>query len=148
MVFVFLDGVEPNFQIGLLNSESKSLSEMKVLTDLSAKSVRDLINTLPSEINYSFIGNNTRKGVLSSLLHALCKGRLDLPEKLKFHWIPPFKVPIEDISWIFSFGTFEDYSINYMCNELEIPVDYTKDRNVDMIAKVYFTLIGDFNKLK
>lgn len=150
-VFVFLekDSDQPNckFNIGLLNESDRIEDKLVVIRSAPASQVRDLINQVPTEC--IFVGRDLRQGVLTELLHQLCSLRLDLPEKLKFHWVPPYKMPLEDINWLYNFGTFNESSHPSWIeigNSLGIKVSSSGDHIQDM-AKIYFTLIGDFSKL-
>jgi hypothetical protein len=84
---------------------------------------------------------------LKPLLQELCIAKLDLPEQLKFHWVPPYKVPIEDIQWIYNFGMYsneEPASIEEMLSNLGLSSTQNIIRD---ITNIYFTLIGDFDRL-
>jgi hypothetical protein len=142
--FVFLAKDSDYYDIGILKVEDK-VSQMVVSMNESAISIRYIINQLPE--GCQFIGNNLRFGTLKPLLQELCIAKLDLPEQLKFHWVPPYKVPIEDIQWIYNFGMYsneEPASIEEMLSNLGLSSTQNIIRD---ITNIYFTLIGDFDRL-
>lgn len=148
-VFVFIEkGTQVDlFNLGIMREDEK-ISEMQLLKDMSDTGVRDIINQIPT--GCVFVGQNLRQGVLSELMHSLCRKKLDLPEKLKFHWVPPYKLPLDDLDWLFNFGMFGQSMtpLSTMASELGITIDPSdvNGSNVKLMAKVYFTIVGDFNK--
>jgi hypothetical protein len=144
-VFVFIETVNDNFNLGML-SEEDTVDKIQLIKDIQAPQVRQIINQIPTEC--IFVGRNLRKGVLMKLMHQLCKLKLDLPDKLKFHWVPPYKMPLDDVDWLYNFGTYTDgfTPIHEMGSNLGIEVDLTQQCHITELAKIYFTLIGDFNK--
>jgi hypothetical protein len=148
-VFVFLERVDNSYNVGLL-SEDEPLSKLKELKHIGAIQLRDLINNIPTEC--IFVGIELRKEVLSPFLHELCKNKLNLPDKLEFHWVPPYKLPLDDVFWIYNYGMFND---NAYGNKLQLMIKdlnlVSKTEGTDChlydIAQVYFTLIGNFDKL-
>lgn len=158
--FVFMYRVNDKYQLGMLN-DTDNIDKLLVLNDLDASAIREVINSIP--VNCIFVGRNIRQSVLAPLLHDLCKSKLELPEKLKFHWIPPYKLPIDDINWLYNFGTFYEldktneldlsdevrvYALDLMAKELgiELPQPHPELLEVKVMAMIYFTLIGDFNR--
>jgi len=136
------------YQILLLKMDQK-VSEGKLIKDLRAAEVRDLINQIPTEC--IFVGMRLRDYVLKPLLHELRKSGLDLPDKLKFHWIPPYKLPFEDILWIYNFGMYgrpetdDKITLSDIVDGYQVLDDKLED--VEKLAISYFELIGDFNKV-
>lgn len=145
-VFVFMEyRVDGNFNLGMLTDDAK-LSELKIVRDAPAAQVREIINSIPTEC--IFVGKSLRLEILRPLLHQLVKEDLDLPEKLKFHWTPPFKLPFDDVEWLYNFGVFSEgfISLYEIGKNLDIEIDLYREHNIDKLAEIYFKLIGDFNR--
>ena len=150
MIFVFMSHYEtPSYySVGVLDQDDK-VGEMKYFSYLSPVEVRDLINSLPGDV--TFVGNELRSKVLAPLMRDLAKVRVELPERLKFHWVPPFKLPFDDLGWIYNFGIFPESEIplSVMASNLEINEveGLNPPHDLNLMARIYFTLIGDFNKI-
>jgi len=146
-VFVFMEAFEDKFNFGML-SEDSNISQMMVVKDAPATQVREVLNSIPSEC--IFVGRNLRQGVLTKLMYQLCQLKLDLPEKLKFHWVAPYKLPFDDLDWLYNFGTYKDgfVPLSEMGSNLGVQVDMSSNCHIEELAKMYFTLIGDFSKLQ
>jgi hypothetical protein len=140
--------VVPDYSVGVLDQDEK-VGEMKYFNYLSSAEVRDLINSLPGDI--TFVGNELRSSVLAPLMRDLARIRVELPEKLKFHWVPPFKLPFDDLGWIYNFGIFPESGIPLSEMALNLGIDEMncdpQNPHLNLMAKIYFTLIGDFNKI-
>jgi hypothetical protein len=149
MVFVFIqksDSMPTDtldmYSVGLLDS-SNNLSELMV-TEKTAVGFRDLINSIPSEVPCYFVGLGIRS-ILAEIQRSLILERLDMPEKLKIHWVAPYKIPLDDIGWLYNYGMFTEVTFQEI--DLKLGVTKESDSPILKLAKIYFALIGDFNKL-
>lgn len=145
--FVFMEYYPESgrFNLGLYNDE-QPFSKLCVVNEIEALQVKCIIDNIST--GCIFVGIKIRENILKPLLHELCKIKVELPEKLKFHWIPPYKLPIDDVDWLFNYGLFssdeDEMDVYDMAEELGI---YDTKSSIDALAKVYFTLVGDFNRI-
>jgi len=145
-VFVFLTRYEGKYNIGLLK-EDGNLSDMQKVFQISATELRGILNSI--EADCIFVGKNLRTQVLTPMLHELVCSGADLPGQLKFHWVPPYKLQLDDVAWLYDFGMFteetEKMSIYELAKSLGIGIQMTSE--VEALARIYFSLVGDFNRL-
>jgi len=145
-VFVFLTKYNGKYDVGLMRDD-ENLSEMKKVSRISATELRGILNSIEAEC--IFVGKNLRTKILTPMLHDLVKSGTDLPNQLKFHWIPPYKLQLDDVAWLYDFGIFteetEAMSIFQLAESLEINIEMKSD--IDALALVYFSLVGDFDRI-
>lgn len=147
-VFVFLsrNDSEPRYNLGLLR-EDDSLEELKEFQNLSSTELRGVLNNI--DCDCIFVGKNLRVKVLAPLYHELTMLRTDLPERLKFHWVPPYQLPFDDVAWMFDFGMFTEETQNKSIFDLanSLLIDFEMHTEIWTLATVYFSLVGDFHRL-
>lgn len=146
-VFVFLSrNSEAKYNLGLLR-EDDSLEELKEFPNLSATELQSVLNSI--DCDCIFVGKNLRTNILAPMFHELTRMKIELPKRLKFHWVPPYQLPLDDVAWMYDFGMFTEETQSKSIFDLasNLQIDFEMHTEIWTLATVYFSLVGDFHRL-